>query len=258
MKNPAAQLNEREWKALRIISTFETGKPLDFGGLAGNFDKQGLSFGILQWNIKSKTLQPLLKEFINLSPAKFAIIFGEDSKMFGELLFDKPLKEQLQSAISINDKSNRIIEPWKSYFGKLGDDPEMQAIQIRAAKGRLQIAARQMPDFGFHTERAFVFLFDIVTQHGPNWLKVKNRRQMISAKLTKLTSNGDEKAIMRVIAETLAATVKPAFANNVRERRNVIIEGRGKIGKRYFDMDKDFGLNDNVCQATSRRNGTKT
>jgi hypothetical protein len=248
MKNPAEHLTPAELKALKITSTFETGQPLDFGGLAGNFDKQGLSFGILQWNIKSGTLQPLLKEFINLSPAKFAEIFDDDSKAFKNLIFDKTLKDQMQFALSINDSKNRIIEPWKSYFAKLGNDPDMRSIQIRVAKTRLLIATGQMSELGFHTERAFVFLFDIVTQHGPNWLKVKKRRQIISAKLAKLSDN-DEKAIMRVIADVLSSTVKPAFAKNVRERRNVIIEGRGHIGKRHFDIEADYGLGDDIIRS---------
>src|SRR5262245_35357675 len=51
-----------EEKALRITTTFETGRPLNPAGLAGNFDGQGLSFGMLQWNIGTGSLQPLLRE----------------------------------------------------------------------------------------------------------------------------------------------------------------------------------------------------
>ena len=89
MKKPAAHFSPVEFKALQITSTLETGKPLDFGGLAGNFDKQGLSFGLLQWNIKSGSLQPLLKDFIRLSPVKFAEIFGDHAESFRDLLFNK-------------------------------------------------------------------------------------------------------------------------------------------------------------------------
>lgn len=233
-----------ELKALRITSTFETGRPLDFASLAGNFDKQGLSFGLLQWNIKSGTLQPLLKDFVSLFPTKFAEIFGDHAESIKNLLFKQSLESQMRLFISINNSTNHIIKPWKSYFAKLGNDPDMQAIQIRAAKTRLLIAAPQMSEFGFKTERAFVFLFDIVTQHGQNWLKSKNRDKMISARFSQLKKNDDEKAIMRVIAEILSVTVKPAFAKNVLERRNIIINGRGKLGKCEFDLEKDFGLCD--------------
>lgn len=246
MKSLTEHFSPAELKALRITSTFETDKPLDFGGLAGNFDDQGLSFGILQWNIKSGTLQPLLKEFISLSTTSFNSIFTKDSEKLKDLLLNKTLKEHIQFALSINDSKNRIIEPWKSYFAKLASDSDMQTIQIHAAKNRLRTAEKYMPKFGFLTERAFVFLFDIVTQHGPNWLKVKNRGKMIAARISRLS---DEKAIMRVIAETLAITTRPTFANFVRARRNIIIEGRGKIGKRYFDMERDFGLGDDIIRS---------
>ncbi len=246
MKKPAAHFSPVEFKALQITSTLETGKPLDFGGLAGNFDKQGLSFGLLQWNIKSGSLQPLLKDFIRLSPVKFAEIFGDHAESFRDLLFNKSPKEQMQFALSINDSKNHIIEPWKTYFTNLGNDPDMQTIQIRAAKDRLRIAAKYMPEFGFKTERAFAFLFDIVTQHGSNWLKTKNRGKMIAARLSQF---GDEKAIMRIIAEILSTTVKPTFAKNVLERRTVIIEGHGKIGKRQFDLKRDYKLCDEIIRS---------
>jgi len=267
MKNIAEYFSPAEFKALRITSTFETGKPLNFGGLAGDFDGQGLSFGLLQWNIKSQTLQPLLKEFINLSPAKFAAIFGDHAESFRDLLLNKSPKEQIRFAVSINDSSNHVIKPWNSYFANLGKDPDMQAIHIRAAKTRLRIAAKYIPEFGFKTERAFVFLFDIVTQHGPNWFKIKKRDKLIAARLSQLgerrtsmcatdnwrtrtsANHNDEKAVMRVIAEILSATVKPAFAKNVLDRRNIIIDGHGTLGKRYFDLERDFGLSDDIIRS---------
>jgi hypothetical protein len=57
-------LSPSELKAVRITSTFETGRPGGFGGLTGNIDGQGLSFGILNFTIKAGSLIPLLKEFI--------------------------------------------------------------------------------------------------------------------------------------------------------------------------------------------------
>ncbi|NLI14956.1 MAG: chitosanase [candidate division Zixibacteria bacterium] len=244
MKNPINILDDSELKALRITSTFETGKELNFAGLAGNFDGQGLSFGILQWNIKSQTLQPLLIKFAGLFPDRLATIFGKDAESFRKLMLERQPEEQFRFALSINDSKNRIIEPWKTRFACLGDDPEMRAIQINAAKILMNCAADYAADFGFKSERAFVFLFDIVTQHGPYWLINKNRKKMISKKLGAPKVDFNEKAAMRVIAEILTATVKPAFSLRVSQRRNIVIDGRGLLGKRRFDLERDFGLGD--------------
>jgi hypothetical protein len=248
MINLAKYFSPVELKALQITSLFETGKPLDFGGLAGNFDGCGISFGLLQWNIKSGSLQPLLKDFIRLSPAGFVTIFGDDSKSFKEAVLKNYPKAQLQFAISINDTKNRIVEPWKTYFTKLGADPDMQVIQIKYARARMNIAVKYMAKFGFKSERALALIFDIVTQHGPNWLKAKNRASLISGKiLIREKAEGkslDDISKMIIIAEILAATSKLVFAKNVLERKLIIINGSGNLGKRKFDLARDFGLSD--------------
>jgi hypothetical protein len=240
--------SKSELKALKITTIFETGRPLNFCGLAGNFDGCGISFGLLQWNIKSGSLQPLLKDFIRLSPAGFDKIFGNDSKSFKEVIMNKSPKDQLQFALSINDSKNRIIEPWKTYFTKLGADPDMQAIQIKYARTRMNIAAKYVIKFGFESERALALMFDIGTQHGPNWLKVKNRESFINGKILEQEKTEgkslNEIAKLTIIAETLSATSKPAFAKNALERKMIIISGRGNLGKRKFDLDRDFGLSD--------------
>jgi hypothetical protein len=248
MKEIFKYFSKSELKALKITTIFETGKPLNFGGLAGNFDGCGISFGLLQWNIKSGSLQPLLKDFIRLSPAGFDKIFGDDSKSFKEVIMNKSLKEQLQFARAIDDSKNRIVEPWKTYFAKFGADPDMQAIQVNYARTRMNIAAKHMAKFEFKSERALALMFDIVTQHGPNWPKVKNRESLINSKIFKKEKTEgksfSEISKMTIVAEILTATSKSAFVQNALERKLIIINGRGNLGKRKFDLDKDFGLSD--------------
>jgi hypothetical protein len=48
-------------KALSITGHFEDSDD-PFGAVSGNFDGMGISLGVLQWNIGSGSLQPLLKE----------------------------------------------------------------------------------------------------------------------------------------------------------------------------------------------------
>jgi hypothetical protein len=248
MKNLFEQFSESEIKALKITTMFETGKPLDFGGLAGNFDGKGLSFGLLQWNMGSKTLQPLLKEFIGLFPARFAEIFGGDSVAFKNLLINKSAKEQLDFAGSINDQRNHISEPWNTYFLKLGGDPDMRQIQIKYAKERMNVALRYVSGLGFKTERALALMFDLVTQNGENWIKRKKRKSRIAVEIFEQEKTGglplDEKQKMKIIAEVVAATVKPEFSKDVFQRKMLIVNGQGLRGKKKYDLGRDFGLSD--------------
>lgn len=52
-------------KAINITTSFE-GK--GYETIAGNFDGQGLSLGMFQWNVGKGTLQPMLKQFMEENP----------------------------------------------------------------------------------------------------------------------------------------------------------------------------------------------
>ena len=72
-------LTPAELKAVQITSTLETGKPGGFYGLSGNFDGQGLSFGLVNWTIGTGSLQPLLRDFAREARARWNATFGPDA-----------------------------------------------------------------------------------------------------------------------------------------------------------------------------------
>ncbi|ERM16534.1 hypothetical protein P615_23245 [Brevibacillus laterosporus PE36] len=47
--------------------------------MAGNFDGQGISFGIIQFNFEQRTLQPVLKQYISYHEKEFYSIFGKET-----------------------------------------------------------------------------------------------------------------------------------------------------------------------------------
>ncbi|MBI5874898.1 MAG: peptidoglycan-binding protein, partial [Deltaproteobacteria bacterium] len=53
-----------EYKCLALTGAFETGAAIPdcFAGLSGDFDGQGMSFGVVQWNFGQNSLQPLFKD----------------------------------------------------------------------------------------------------------------------------------------------------------------------------------------------------
>ena len=164
-------LSSSEQKAVRITSTFETGRPGGFGGLTGNFDGQGLSFGLLNFTIKAGSLIPLLQEFINKYPSRYSAVFGKDAERFKDIVFaTKPdptnpkrrirdVDRQMEfvnnqmNSIPRKAKGNRIIEPWKTYFDWLEKDSEFRQIQVRAVRGALGRARYWYAYFTFKTEQ---------------------------------------------------------------------------------------------------------
>jgi hypothetical protein len=227
---------------------------MDFGGFVGDFDGQGLSFGLLQWNIGTASLQPMLRALERAAPREFDAVFGPDAPTVRRVFVttasaQEPTAEQRQFAEAINASNRRdIIEPWRTYLQRLGQSPTFQKIQLQAVRDRLRHAANSARIFGLRSERALAFFFDTVTQHGNWWLKKKNRESLIARQRVqterKLGRPLTEPELLAIIADVLAATVNPKWAGDVRARRMVIVNGRGDVHRSHYDLTAQFGLGD--------------
>lgn len=270
---PLNLLSPTELKAVKITSTFETGRTGGFGGLSGNFDGQGLSFGLLNFTIKAGSLIPLLQEFISNHPSRYSSAFGNDAARFREIVFaTKPdpknptrrirdVERQMEfvnnrmNAIPREAKSNKIIEPWKTYFGRLERDPEFQKIQVKAVRGALTRARYWCDYFGFKTERGFAFMFDLVSSHGGAWLNAKKfqgkRRALLQKMLAaKQAQVGRDKLAelekMEVIANMISEVSSEKWRDKVRIRKLWFVRGTGKVHGTLYDIKKHFGITDNA------------
>ncbi|WP_028744992.1 hypothetical protein [Rhizobium mesoamericanum] len=242
-----AGLSPAEQKALAITSTLETGQRGGFYGLSGNFDGQGLSFGLVNWTIGTGSLQPLLRDFANEEPGRWAATFGPDAERFRSLIMQKgsaALSRQHRFAIDeMNDQRTvngrirwMIKEPWRSYFRKLSEDPAFRRIQLRYVRDLLARAAYFCRAFGLKSEQAFAFMFDAVSSHGKWWLTrkfgtVEKRRLMIEERLRRLQpaygqGRVPESEILLIIADVLAETSAPRWAAKVRARKRWFVTGQ--------------------------------
>lgn len=242
-----------ELVALQITSSFETGRPLGYGGLTGDFDGMGLSFGLLQWNIGAGSLQPLLRAFADQHPANLEADFGDQAASLREMLALPSTAEQLAWARTLNRGGSgtdrfQIVEPWRAAFEKLAADPSFQQVENRFARVRMDAAERIARELHLQTERGLALVFDNVTQNGPGWLGVRNRRQLITDRLRDLESQAGraptEREVLGVIAEVVADTVKPRWRTLVLQRRLLIVNGRGRHGSGHRDLEQEFGLSD--------------
>ncbi len=248
-----------EEKALRITTTFETGRPLNFSGLTGNFDGQGISLGLLQWNFGTGSLQPLLRRFATQFAARFDEIFGPDAARLRDLLQPhRAHAEQMDFARSVNDAHNRIVEPWRARFARLTEDPGFREIQLHAVRPRMDAAERDALRLGLTTERGLAMMFDNVTQLGPAWLEVhigktatapgRTRAAMLQERMNQrqqqLGRNLTERERLEVIANLVADTSSPRWREDVRRRRMTIVNGTGVVHGTHFDLGRQFGLTD--------------
>ena len=264
-ESPLATLAPSELKAVRITSTFETGRAGGFGGLTGNFDGQGLSFGLMNWTIKAGSLIPLLQEFIKKHADRYRAIFGRDAATFSEMVIatrrnpktgavERDVDAQMAFVRQkMNDPAQRrIVEPWVTYFRGLENDPEFRRIQVAAARKGLAHARRWFDRFGFKTERGFVFLFDLVSSHGPWWLDApgfggaRERRlaERTAEATQKLGRAPNERETMTIIANFIADISLPRWREQVRARKLWFVSGRGKVHGTLYDIEKDFGVTD--------------
>ena len=270
--SPLDSLAPAELKAVKITSTFETGRPGGFGGLTGNFDGQGLSFGLLNFTIKAGSLIPLLQEFITEHPARYANTFGSDAERFKEIVFaTKPdpqnprlrirdVERQMEfvnnqmNSIPREAKGNKIVEPWKTYFDRLENDREFQIIQVKAVKNALKRARYWCDYFEFKTERGLAFMFDLVSSHGGAWLNApkfhEKRRILLRAMFANKQAQVGRQTLtelekMEVIANMIADVSSEKWRELVRTRKLWFVRGSGTVHGTFFDINKNFGVTDN-------------
>lgn len=179
------------------------------GGVAGNFDGQGMSLGYLQWNIGSGTLQPLLKEmaFGDNTKGDFDKIFAQQIKVKNNNgnIVTKSLSEQIRGMLQMNsvdqlnwaksiNKNNKIEEPWKSAFNLLLQNEKFKTIEDKYAKSYFNKAENIVNDsaIGVKTVRGYTLAFDIAVQNGSLKSSAKNLVvDALAGKNNKLTNPND-------------------------------------------------------------------
>jgi hypothetical protein len=132
---PAVTTKPLDHQCLALTGGFETDHPPPdcFAGLSGDFDDQGISFGVLQWNIGQGSLQPLLAQMNQDHPDLLGQVFGPNYSALVAVL-GEARDEQLAWAESIQDPIRHVLfEPWQGLFKTLGRLQEFQDIETQSA-----------------------------------------------------------------------------------------------------------------------------
>ncbi len=236
------------WKVLSLSGSFETGmpEPGNFGGLAGDFDGEGMSYGALQWNLGQGTVQPLLVEFNRQQPAVVQQTFGQQYPTLVNML-GKTRKQQLAWIKTIqNMQTFHIHEPWYSALKHLGAQYAFQKVQVEHAKARFQDALKLCETYQVYSERAVALMFDINVQNGGigerTHAKIEKDFHALPATGTLAQA---EVARLRIIANRVAESSEPRWVKDVRRRKLTIANGAGVVhGLSYHLVKRGITLRD--------------
>jgi hypothetical protein len=241
---PAILDESVQFRCMALTGSFETDQffPDCFAGLSGDFDGQGISFGVLQWNLGQGSLQPLLQKINTTHPDIVESIFGQNYTEFNAVLGASQL-EQLDWARSIQNLKRVVSEPWKGHFKTLGRQQLFQDIQVQFATRLFKDAIALCSDFGLLSNRAAALMFDITVQNGSISKLVKAQIEGDFVQMNPGISS-DEAEVERlcIIANRRAAAAKAEWVEDVRARKLTIANGQGTVHGNFYDLKEQYGL----------------
>jgi hypothetical protein len=214
--------------ALTVTSYFETSKPMNYQGVVGDFDGQGVSFGIIQWNFGRGTLGPLLKQMLQTDEAAFAACFGPSTDY--DTLKNGILSGNVAGQM-IWARSQQSANPaWKAPFVALGLIDEFNQIQRQYATSDypalavLVIANLRAINSTLMANveaRSYAAIFDLCVQQGG--IHVAMNAIRASAAKTPPATQLD---LMKIAVQQRALAALPASIADCMSRRMGILTGK--------------------------------
>lgn len=256
--------------ALNITSSFEGHE--QWQNISTNFDNQGLSMGLLNQNLGTSSLQPLLIRFRNHHEDLMKKIFlpSHLTSLLAMLKRWEGLKEADQrsgfdreeihsnldteadyslegaSADSVKwaqktlyDKKGDFIPAWKSELQNLVGTREYIDLQIEAAWLLHKKTLYLFRQAGVPELRSYLLMYDFVVQNGNIYT------QDWEDYLEFIKKNPQATAAVRLekLLELRLRHVKPQYVNDVRTRKSSIIHGQGRVHGVEREYEKEFCFN---------------
>lgn len=166
---PFSEVKER---LLGMTGFFETssGYPDCYGITSGNHDFQGLSFGVLQFNLGTGSLQPIWS-YMNTNYNQLCRdIFGADYNEWASVIIMSTADAiAWGDSISVplgGDAKRGVAEPWKTYFFNLGTSPECIEKQTENADLWMPNALKWFRTLELYSARSLALMWDFSVQMG--------------------------------------------------------------------------------------------
>ena len=241
---PAIKSEPLNVRCLALTGSFETGAPPPdcFAGLSGDFDGQGISLGVCQWNFGQGSLQPLLTEMIRTHENIVNNIFHDYAEEFRRVI-SASQQDQLAWTRSIQDPHHKIAEPWRGLLKTLARCDEFQAIQAASAGRMFKAAAALCHTYQVTSERALALMFDITVQNGSinDVVKAQIVRDFALLQGTE-SAAALEVARLRIVANRRAAAGNSQWIEDIRTRKLTIANGEGVVHGRQYSLEDQYGI----------------
>lgn len=214
---------------IQVTAAFETsGDP--YQQVTGNFDGAGLSFGPIQCNLGSGTLQELFRRFRGEDENRLEACFHNneaDYKVFWKVL-DGSRKKAVAwgDAQSTGNGKHGFRQPWKGYLQAIGRKTVFRHIMLVYAYdkyGKRVLSAlsflRGISPVEIRNLRCLSALYDMCVQQGSLTKATNEIRYRVFNEIPR-----DEFALTRIAAEERAKKASPRWRADCLSRRLSILE----------------------------------
>jgi peptidoglycan hydrolase-like protein with peptidoglycan-binding domain len=223
-------------RSLQLTAAFEGH---DFTLAQGNFDGAGITWGIIGFTLKHGELSKIILATHQRDPELVRQAFGMKTEELISIMTSSKTKQMaFADSISLGTKKVKLAEPWRSAFGKFGEIPEVQALQLELAdRDYFQPALQTAQEFDLKTDQGIALAFDIHVQNGG--IKASAREEIAGSLADQPVTSEQELRV--IIAHAVADQARPEYREDVRSRKLTIATGSGKVHGAIYLL-RNWGL----------------
>jgi hypothetical protein len=227
-------------RCLAITADFEGH---GYGKLQGNFDGAGLTWGIIGYTLEHGGIQAVLAAAEGRDRGLLQRCLGPLAATWRAVVA-RPIAEQLAWADSISSgpSKSRVPPPWRAAFDRLGNEPAVQWQQMQRAYDQYFVpCVRSGWALGLRSELGFALAFDVQVQNG-------RFKPAAFDRAASLPADAPELERRRVLANAVADSANPRWAEDVRRRKLALAEGAGRVHGRDYRFQA-WGMDGSVPAA---------
>ena len=217
-------------RALQLTAAFEGH---GFTLAQGNFDGAGITWGIIGFTLRGGELGAIINKIELDHPGMVRDAFGDITDQLFNLLDSSPAEQiAFANSISLGALKAVLAEPWLSAFRRLGEKPEVQALQLAVAdQDYFQKALVTARNFNLKAELGIALAFDIHVQNGG----ISPAAQQQIEDTVAARPSGSEQDLRVAIANAVADNAKNVAAReDVRSRKMAIAASAGQVHGEMF------------------------
>ncbi len=241
------------WGEIMLTATIDAGGTDPFSYV--RTPNQDIQFGSGAWSLRECSLQPVLLQFQQRDPKRFAEIVGADTEWLGKTM-SGPCEGSAKAALQrMLDDSGRLSALWRSRLRQLGNERSFQRVQVHQLELEVSEARNQASTLGLQSDQAVAFLAAPVVRS-----LVSTEPELREGYLKDVASftrqNGrapGEQERLHILKDRTIESWKeqpensPRAASDFASLANLFYEGSGTVSGRQYDLD-DFGIGPTALQ----------